>query len=60
MSDTEGGGGRDGNGVDEDRDWASAKREDKRIEMTASWNIDVDIIESAVLNVVEVRKRKRE
>jgi len=27
--------------------------------MTASWNIDVDIIGNADLNVVEVRRRKR-
>ena len=33
---TEGAGGRDGSGLDEDRDWAWAKRKDKRTVMKVS------------------------
>jgi hypothetical protein len=59
TSDTEGGGGRDGNELEEEvRDWALTKREDKRTVMIASWKMDVDILEG-VVGVVEVRERKK-
>jgi hypothetical protein len=59
---TEGEGRRDGTGVDVMDDWAFAKREDKRMEMTASWKMDTAILENAVVTVVVVvdgRERER-
>lgn len=56
TSDTEGGGGRDGNGLDAERDWALAKRKDKRTVAIASWKIDVDIVGNTVVDVVEVKE----
>lgn len=64
ASDTEGGGGRDGKGLDDDGlddDWALAKREDKRAVMMTNWKMDADILESAVVaivNVVDGKARK--
>lgn len=51
---TEGEGRSDGTGVDVMDDWAFAKREDKRMEMTASWKMDTTILENAVVTVVVV------
>lgn len=60
-SDTDGAGGRDGNGLDAEVSWAFAKREDKRMVMVASWKMDADILKNcfvAVVDVVEGRDRK--